>query len=1641
MANNPTSPANDPAALAFSAVEDALKDSVFNLDSPTQAPADKRAAEQPRSERLRAADKIAAQAGSVANDDRFPTSKLLYNLQNKSSNAPTWIALVLSLVWLAATGVSGYLRYQEQLKSFGSFVGTIDFISLLAVMVLPVLGFFGIATLFRRAQDLRNAASSITQAAIRLAEPEITASDKVASVGQAVRREVNALGDGLERALSRAGELEVMIHNEVTALERTYSDNESRMRSLIAELASQRESVLTNTERVREAITESHTGLVFDLDMISQRIAGTIVDSGGNLTKALETAGNTLSSSFGDRTESFVSLIDNRTGDFLSALDDSAGRLSLTFEDHTASMSRNFENRQLELSSTIDSRMTALTEALDTRAADISGAIADRTTALSNLLTDGGTALLDQLRDRGHEVSGALDMIGTRIASDISGRSREAEVLLSALTRQLDESVSIQLNAMDSRLQSALIEINGALDDTSERARITLSSAGSDSLSLFDGRLTEISELLDSRLHTLDGVIGDKGDKLIEALNTHGSNFTTRANVLEMALDEQSGRFSEVVAQRTREIGETLGGHTQQLTDTIGEQTRLMDEALGNRTQRITQTIGERTREIVDSLEGHTEIIAEALDGRTQHLDQVLTTRTTDLSTSFETHARSLDESIRVRSQELGAALSGSTEAFDKAITSGTQQLATTVNTRTQQLSEALGSRTEQLSDVLGNRTEQLANVLATHTAGISDAIGERTSELASTIEAQGNTARERIDASLRSVTDTMASHVDTMSGVIGTKVGEFNANLAGGIDTAIVRISDAETGLSGRIDAATATVSDSARKAADLIESGVNSARKAITDMVDQRLGTLPEAITARADITAERLAALNASINTSITQSMADLESGADRIEETIATRLVAATTSITNDVTNTANRMDLAVRNALEQIQIAGASIDQIVSVKAVNTADSIAKRMSEINSAVTEQTNTFAALVSDKSDQLQIALLSHGNILRDALGETAREAEGIMSVSTSRILSDVSTALGKLNDSNLLLQRVLEASTSNLAHLESSVAQQTATYSTTVRDAIGQTEEAGTMVSQHVNALQATIQSMVREFSGMLGKLDAETVSIGSAAQALSNTGGFALETLEERRNAMDALASSFAARADDIDGRMRMFAQSIADTVNDTERRLIGARRAMDEALSATSSTVTDTLTATTTTITDALNANADKVNDALYLNSERVSNTLTTTSSQVDAAMLRASDAAASALNQTSNVVANALAKNTAQVNAALTETSDRVGDVLSATAGNVTDVLNSTTGTLANTISDSSMSVKNAVLAQAGTLRQALDQTSAEVTARLGDFHETADAEGQRANAALRAAQQAMMAEMQRAIEEATARFNDTASAMRDTAREVGSELEATRSELMRGVAELPEETRASAAAMRRVVAEQIEALSELNAIVRSQPATNDINTSRTPQRPPAPRQEAPRYEQPRPEPQIQRPVETYRSEPAPEPVRQPEPVRTAPPRQAAPAPVPQRQGSETVVAEQGQENGGWLRDVLRNATAKQATTQQASLSGLTEEIARSIDDGALAEAWARYQAGEANVFSRRIYTLSGQGTYDEVRKKLQREPEFARTAQAYMTEFEQLLKRAVAGPNGAAETREYLLSDRGKVYTTLAHASGRLN
>jgi hypothetical protein len=163
---------------------------------------------------------------------------------------------------------------------------------------------------------------------------------------------------------------------------------------------------------------------------------------------------------------------------------------------------------------------------------------------------------------------------------------------------------------------------------------------------------------------------------------------------------------------------------------------------------------------------------------------------------------------------------------------------------------------------------------------------------------------------------------------------------------------------------------------------------------------------------------------------------------------------------------------------------------------------------------------------------------------------------------------------------------------------------------------------------------------------------------------------------------------------------------------------------------------------------------------------------------------------------------------------------------------------------------------------------------------------------------------------------------------------------------------------------------------------------------------------------------------------------------VAEAPARPAAPVAEAPRPAAAAPAARTDDAGGGWLRDVLRNANSPSApaAAPQQNLTALTDEIARSIEPAALADAWNRYQMGEQNVFSRRIYTLSGQSTYDQVKRRLTTDADFAKNSGSYMTEFEQLLQRAASGPDPVTETRAYLTSDRGKVYTMLAHASGRL-
>jgi hypothetical protein len=294
-----------------------------------------------------------------------------------------------------------------------------------------------------------------------------------------------------------------------------------------------------------------------------------------------------------------------------------------------------------------------------------------------------------------------------------------------------------------------------------------------------------------------------------------------------------------------------------------------------------------------------------------------------------------------------------------------------------------------------------------------------------------------------------------------------------------------------------------------------------------------------------------------------------------------------------------------------------------------------------------------------------------------------------------------------------------------------------------------------------------------------------------------------------------------------------------------------------------------------------------------------------------------------------------------------------------------------------------------------------------------------TTEDERQRTIEALRTVFETTATETQTLFHAAGDRFKDAVKEMRESAATMHRELENTREQLRKGILELPKDTAESTAQMRRVIVEQMDALAELNRIVarhgRSMDTVEPVRVTA--------REEA----------------LTMAGAPASRPVTRPE--------------TPIARPSTPIARSRSEGRGGWLSDVLNRASREEAPPiheeephsggngrSSGSLDSISLDIARMVEHDAVAELWDQRQHGERAPVARRLYTLQGQQTFEDIRKKYRGDRDFKQTVDRYIAEFERLLDEVSNDDRNPGVAKSYLTSETGKVYTMLAHAAGRL-
>ncbi len=321
------------AQEALDAVDQALQ-----IDFGQEAEADSlEPAEKPIAPPAKPATIVAPPTQPDNDATRSGVARFRASLVRKPSRAPLFTGLFLSVAWIALACFAGYGLIGDSLFSQSAWMNIgnrPDLLYFAASVILPLFLIWAYVVMMRRASELKTAAASMTEAAYRLIEPESEAVSSVRNVSHAIRSEVNALSDGIDRAMSRATELETLVHNEVSSLEASYAENEGRIRALVDELAREREEIVSHSERVRSSITGASETLREDLSLSARQISDNVSDAQKDFAASLGDTNAKMRESLAASGEALLQSLDATGVALGERLDTSGSSLGRTFTTH-----------------------------------------------------------------------------------------------------------------------------------------------------------------------------------------------------------------------------------------------------------------------------------------------------------------------------------------------------------------------------------------------------------------------------------------------------------------------------------------------------------------------------------------------------------------------------------------------------------------------------------------------------------------------------------------------------------------------------------------------------------------------------------------------------------------------------------------------------------------------------------------------------------------------------------------------------------------------------------------------------------------------------------------------------------------------------------------------------------------------------------------------------------------------------------------------------------------------------------------------------------------------------------------------------------------------------------------------------------
>ncbi len=517
----------------------------------------------------------------AANDDAPSIGGLIYALDQKPSNKPFKFAAAASIAWALIGGAFSWLLASTELSAGVTALQLLarpTTFLVFAAIAVPIALTWLMALLAWRAEELRLRSSTMTEVAVRLAEPDRMAEQSIASLGQAVRRQVSFMNDAVSRALGRAGELEALVHSEVAALERSYEENERKIRGLIQELTGERTALVDTSDKVSDTLRSLGSEVPALIEKLSSqqiKLAQIIQGAGENLTNlegAIGQATGRLETSLGTRTEHLHSVLHDYTAAIGGALEARTENMQRMLETYTNALGVALDSRTENMQTVFEEYTRALDTTIANRAGSLDSALIERTKAIDSAFAE-RLRLFDESIQHS---TAAIDMSVNEKALALTGA-------LDRHAKAFAETVDKQASDLDDALMRGINSVRRSSENITRQSMKAIEGLASQS-----DLLKSVSENLLGQIHNVTSRFEKQGQQILGA----ASALETVNYKIDSTLQNRHADMSRTLdrlSNKADEFGRFIEGYSTSIEGSLTE-AELRARAAAEELKRGTET-------------------------------------------------------------------------------------------------------------------------------------------------------------------------------------------------------------------------------------------------------------------------------------------------------------------------------------------------------------------------------------------------------------------------------------------------------------------------------------------------------------------------------------------------------------------------------------------------------------------------------------------------------------------------------------------------------------------------------------------------------------------------------------------------------------------------------------------------------------------------------------------------------------------------------------------------------------------------------------------------------------------------------------------------------------------------------------------